>query len=867
MSKAIVVNGNDCYHGVTLKYENVISIVTESLGWTQQWAQVPYGNGVATQLTGYIGGEGEAPTENIGWYVGIDGFVENIEDAVISGLQGDEGLSAYQVAVKNGFEGTEQEWEDSLKGKDGVSPVIAVITPTDPAPTLDGVYKPTITQNEAGTPIVYTNAGSISVNTAVGGADYGKMVEFIRSQNGTVWIKNSYPLPKVNVIDNLKSTSKDNALSANQGRVLEEEYEELDEKVKYGHSLDLLRNIPYDAKSRGSSGGLLPINLVQTKQPRGLGLNTVVKTTVNTEVLIDKSIDNDIFILKFKANEGISTAGAVGLIAGDIEFNSIGVSYRADGSIFTTKSSGIANSISIANIRSASSIYSYKGNDELSIEINRYKRTTRSCLNGVWSPEIALTGNWNQRINIIIRGTIGISNVGIYSFNVEDAKTTFYIDSTNGIDSNTGSISSPLKTISMGIYKSIGIENAKIIIAGGVYRESLDLSLLQSQNIEIIAQSPELVQVFGSDQLTGWIKTAGQTNVYQIPFTGNIANFSRIGKIFFEHGNPSMAINLSDIDALQRGLSHRLPFSVIHPVESIGAVDASPASYFIELGILYMHTGNSSSPATNGFLYENIVRPGTITFTPTPTRMPNLYLKNIQFLYHMGVGFRGLNTVTRHMCTSLASSAAGGFMDDTAFTISYKDESGFCDGDGINGHYTKMPDYTNKDQREGVQNGYYIDPWCHDNLDDGLSFHERSDITIQGGLFEYNGDGGVRQSNDALFRIYSAKARGNGWDMSGGTRGSGFDTVNTPSANRRIGSMTLYDCISEINRNGIAVISGDAITNAYNCTARNNTEAEFRAESGILNANNCRATNPDTAKLKVVSGTGVINVINDEILI
>lgn len=29
------------------------------------------------------------------------------------------GLSAYEIAVKNGFEGTEEEWLASLKGKDG----------------------------------------------------------------------------------------------------------------------------------------------------------------------------------------------------------------------------------------------------------------------------------------------------------------------------------------------------------------------------------------------------------------------------------------------------------------------------------------------------------------------------------------------------------------------------------------------------------------------------------------------------------------------------------------------------------------------------------------------------------------------------
>lgn len=38
------------------------------------------------------------------------------------GLDGADGKSAYQIAVDNGFEGTEQEWLDSLKGADGYTP-------------------------------------------------------------------------------------------------------------------------------------------------------------------------------------------------------------------------------------------------------------------------------------------------------------------------------------------------------------------------------------------------------------------------------------------------------------------------------------------------------------------------------------------------------------------------------------------------------------------------------------------------------------------------------------------------------------------------------------------------------------------------
>src|SRR5690554_304556 len=61
------------------------------------------------------------------------------------------------------------------------------LKPTDPAPTTDGVYIPTITQNEAGTPIVYGNAGGLTVNTAKDGEDEGMAPQLIRE--GVVWVK------------------------------------------------------------------------------------------------------------------------------------------------------------------------------------------------------------------------------------------------------------------------------------------------------------------------------------------------------------------------------------------------------------------------------------------------------------------------------------------------------------------------------------------------------------------------------------------------------------------------------------------------------------------------------------------------------
>ena len=42
-----------------------------------------------------------------------------IDSAVLLYVKGDRGYSAYEIAVQNGFEGTEEEWLESLKGADG----------------------------------------------------------------------------------------------------------------------------------------------------------------------------------------------------------------------------------------------------------------------------------------------------------------------------------------------------------------------------------------------------------------------------------------------------------------------------------------------------------------------------------------------------------------------------------------------------------------------------------------------------------------------------------------------------------------------------------------------------------------------------
>lgn len=62
-------------------------------------------------------GEGGSTIPNLyNYFKQIDDYIDELKSG---GTQGPPGKSAYEIAVENGFEGTEQEWLESLKGKDG----------------------------------------------------------------------------------------------------------------------------------------------------------------------------------------------------------------------------------------------------------------------------------------------------------------------------------------------------------------------------------------------------------------------------------------------------------------------------------------------------------------------------------------------------------------------------------------------------------------------------------------------------------------------------------------------------------------------------------------------------------------------------
>ncbi|MCE6992109.1 hypothetical protein [Dyadobacter sp. CY323] len=452
----------------------------------------------------------------------------------------------------------------------------------------------------------------------------------------------------------------------------------------------------------------------------------------------------------------------------------------------------------------------------------------------------------------------------------------FYVSDATGNDTNDGlTESTPFKTIGKGISSCVARPPTQVVVSGGSYYETLDMSMIVSGHIRIVAKNNEVVRVMGSQKLTGWTKTSGRTNIYEASFAGTIPTWAHTSDglpRIFEDKNPSKLIPDAEVHPLQKGLTHRLPYTEIGQVvagvdlpATLTALDAAPGKYYLSGGKVYLNASGSTNPASNGFDYHIPVRATNIVpSSGNPGALARVDYENIRFMFSTsGLISSGFSLVTRINCTAMGVvDANGGFRDDGAHVISYKDEAAGCSNDGFNQHYDAYNgNHPTDDLRRGVGLGIYYEVWAHDNGDDGMSGHIRSEITVYGGLSENNtGGGGFTPANGGGFKVYNALARTNsiGFSMTNSSAGSG----------RNHTSLLAVNCYAINNTVGFQNNSeSGAIMDLRNCVARESSVFNYRATSAgaILNASNCLSSHTNSAKHKS-AGTGTINVINDPVL-
>ena len=439
-----------------------------------------------------------------------------------------------------------------------------------------------------------------------------------------------------------------------------------------------------------------------------------------------------------------------------------------------------------------------------------------------------------------------------------------YVDAVNGSDANDGSRASQLKTFTAAVTLAVqkGYRDTTFILSEGEYRESFNIASLIGR-VTVIGSNLGETIFDNSYILTNWSAVSGYNGVYSCTHTSTINRYSNAGGVIFEDLHPSRQISNNERHPLQRGLTHRLPFTPIYESsettlsEALADISAN-GGWYIDGTTIYMKNSDGSNPNTNGYSYK-LPR---VNFSSSMPDVTSAHMVNISWRYGFRTNFK-VPYLERRNC-SLIGSYGDGFKDDCYAVSAYMDEVCFCNNDGIQGHGTVTTDWQTLSVRAYTPSCEYIDCWCHDNFDDGLSFHEASKISIRGGLFEHNWDGGIRMSNTNASVVTGAYARYNGEALSGAFTGSGFDAVNANFSNEQRTGVTcvFQNCISEGNKYGFACDTSAryAFVDVINCTSMNNLTAEFynAAATAVLNVLNSDCTPLDMSK--IVSGVGAINI-------
>jgi hypothetical protein len=145
-------------------------------------------------------------------------------------------------------------------------------------------------------------------------------------------------------------------------------------------------------------------------------------------------------------------------------------------------------------------------------------------------------------------------------------------------------------------------------------------------------------------------------------------------------------------------------------------------------------------------------------------------------------------------CSAKFALAAGGFRWDNAIGVKlYQCEAARIfagnetNGDGFNAHST-----VSEDAMARHTTCMMMDCWSHDNNDDGYSDHERCECSIHGGLFEYNGKGGLTPSYGSHLVCYDVLSRKN-------YRGFYYIHAAAETEGGKYGQMICYNCVAENN--------------------------------------------------------------------
>lgn len=493
----------------------------------------------------------------------------------------------------------------------------------------------------------------------------------------------------------------------------------------------------------------------------GVSIATMDTSKISS-IFYDYVVDNKIFVAGKSITLSVKmfSDGPTASQTGDISI----IAYKADGA--QTGSTATKQGVVSANWRTLT-LTTTLPSDAVKFRIRLIRRLGNTICE-FKEPEL-FSDTWNAKYINAFFGQSAASN-------------TVYV-SKSGNDLNTGSSNlTPKLTIQSALNALTDTGGRIIVLDSEWYRETLTIS--SNAHIEIVAARNKRPAIVGSNQLIV-TKTASYTKVYQAPLaTKPVGMGGARGKpLIAEWGTPYSVVLNEDVHSLQRGSTHRLPFTPMYEAASLAELDTPSGNgkWWWELGVIYFSATDGSDATLKQ--YEARVRPCLNHSNGS------IYLRRIDSLFSSSHGFKfeGLSVV-RDDCRSFGAYY-NGFSDNANSVMSRRDVAIFNGNDGFNGTVTEETWSTTTDS-ESQLNATYFDPYGALNGDDGISFHVRGTCNIWGGLFEYNTKAGVVHVTGGGGNCYGTISRG---------QTNGFYTATPAPDGRNKSSMHCHNTIAEKN--------------------------------------------------------------------
>ena len=433
-------------------------------------------------------------------------------------------------------------------------------------------------------------------------------------------------------------------------------------------------------------------------------------------------------------------------------------------------------------------------------------------------------------------------------------KHTAYVSIT-GSDENDGTAAHPYATVN----KALEEGATNILMHAGIYKQSINLALTDNLTISIGCINETGRAIFeGTQSLIA--ETEEQVDGYERVFSAPVdKTFPANMRWIFQDGVAEVSTLITDEERhpLERGREYRCEDTRIIKTtateldEALAEIeDAEDFKWFYDTVNKRLYFSRPQELTAEYPLKSHF---GSETLFVNANRNKTLLLTGIETRY---LTFNVVFTIGSHIvdCRAANVVAAGGFL----YNRSVGAEFVRCEalhvntggnGDGFNGHSSNSGDPFSKQTTVSL-----IDCWSHGNQDDGYSDHERSEITIIGGLYEWNGKGGITPSYGSHCTCYNVMSRHNY---------SGFYYTGTAeeSEGGKYGQCVCIECLAEKNdrghwKSGFRVDGNGNRMLCIGCRSIGNEYAFTAGNTAFMKLIDCRAKD----NTKSIKGDAVENI-------